>query len=248
VSACGQVKVAGLGWVLPFSTGSGLEVCRRPDWLTSSPQLNAALNGFDARPYLSSVKGYLDPASAFFLAAASLALGQEAHASGGARRERIGVSTISRYGAPVSGYKFYEQFLSKGARLASPLVFPHGYSNTAGNLAAIEFGLGGPHMVLYGTAAVSEAFDFALNRLGDGTADQMLVVAYEAVAPEAVPDGLNVLNGAVAVWLTLDTARPALVVDLTPECMRSQGGGGVGAGGGSVLNLLSVLQALPAGL
>jgi hypothetical protein len=233
--------VGGIGWVLPFSTGAGLEVCRRPDWLGSSPELNAALNGFDAKPYLSSVKGYLDPASAFCLAAASLALGELAHASGGMIRERFGASTISRYGAPASGYKFYEQFLSKGARLASPLVFPHGYSNTAGNLAAIEFGLGGPHLVLYGTSAVSEAFDFALNRLDDGTADHMLVAAYEAVTPEAVPDGLDVLNGAVAVWLTTDAASPPLT-GAEPESLR-RSHASVDTGGGSVRNLLALLQA-----
>ena len=79
------------------------------------------------------------------------------------------------------------------------MIFPHGYSNTAGNLAAIEFGYGGPHMVLFGNQDVRETLEFAAARLADGTAEEMLVGAYEAGYAAALPDGRCVLNGALAL-------------------------------------------------
>lgn len=197
-----EVRVCGLGWVLPVGVGSGLEILKRVEELRGAPIVDSGLDDFSARPYLQSVKGYLDPAGAYCLSACSLALGTEGRETLEARGEMTGVSTITQYGAPQSGYRFYEQFLQKGARYASPLMFPHGYSNTAGNLGAIEFGFGGPHMVLYGTADVTEALDFAATRLADGTATDMLVACYEAVSPAVVPDATEVLNGAVALWLS----------------------------------------------
>ncbi len=207
-----------MGWVLPGSVGSGpgfLEVAA--SW---QPGDNAALAGFSARDYLTSVKGYLDPGGAFCLAAAALALGgvQRAAQEGGVRA-RSGICTITRYGSTLSAYRFTEQLVRKGPRLASPLIFPHGYANTPGNLAAIEFGFGGPHMVLYGEQDVREALEYALSRVGDGTADELLVAAYESAEGAAVPDGLAVAHGAVALHVQARPDRPVLAV-LDPERLR----------------------------
>ena len=108
--------------------------------------------------------------------------------------------------------RFYEQLLDKGPRHASPLLFPHSYSNTPANLAAIEFGLGGPHMVFYGSADVREALVFAFTRLGDGTATDMLVAVHEAATARPIPDGVSVLNGSVVLWLSTDPAAHELDV------------------------------------
>ncbi len=210
--ATAALQVTGIGWVLPGGVGSGVgffELARAWRW---EPADNAALAGFSAKDYLSSVKGYLDPASAFCLAAASLAMGRgAAAAAGGTLRARSGVCTISRYGATLSGYRFTEQLLRKGPRFASPLIFPHGYANTAGNLAAIEFGFGGPHMVLYGEQDVREALEFAARRLDDGSADEMVVAAYESAEGLALPDGAAVAHGALALYLQAKPDRPSLV-------------------------------------
>ena len=209
--ATAPLQVTGIGWVLPGGTGSGagfLDVACAWHW---QPTDNGALAGFSAKDYLASVKGYLDPASAFCLAAAVLALGERAPtAAGGALRTRSGICTNSRYGATLSGYRFTEQLLQKGPRFASPLIFPHGYANTAGNLAAIEFGFGGPHMVLYGEQDVREALEFAARRLHDGSADEMVVAVYESAEGLALPDGQAVAHGALALYLQATPDRPTL--------------------------------------
>lgn len=205
------LQITGIGWVLPGGTGSGAgfgELARAWHW---RPADNATLAGFSAKDYLASVKGYLDPASAFCLAAAVLALGGRTPiAVGGALKPRSGICTISRYGATLSGYRFTEQLLQKGPRHASPLIFPHSYANTAGNLAAIEFGFGGPHMVLYGEQDVREALEFAALRLHDGTAEEMVVAAYESAEGQALPDGSAVAHGALALHLQAKPDRPTL--------------------------------------
>jgi len=204
-----RINVSGIGWVLPASVGAGTEILGRDDWLDPVGPEHDELENFNVRPYLQSVKGYLDPAGAYCLAAASLALGE--HHSADEVRPDAGICTVTQYGAPTSGFKFFGQLVQKGPRLASPLLFPHSYSNTAGNLAAIEFGFGGPHVVFYAGGEVQDAFDFALNRLEDGTAAEMIVAAYEAVPPQTVPDGTTVLEGAVCVWLSVRESAPELL-------------------------------------
>jgi len=193
--------VRGIGWVLPAGVGSGPGICTDAKWLQWKPEDNRQLADFSAKPFLRSVKGYLDPASAYLLAASVLALGKNGEQTQPDDPEHVGISTVSRYGATLSGYRFYDMFVQKGPRLASPLVFPHGYSNTPGNLAAIEFGFGGPHLVLYGKQDVREAVGFALTRLAEGSAHTMLVGCYESAEPTVLPDNTPVHNGAVAVVL-----------------------------------------------
>ena len=155
------------------------------------------------------MKGYLDPGGAFFLAACSMALE-------GVQRNGIdprrGIASATCYGSSKSAFTFYAQFLEKGSRFASPMVFPHGYANTPGNLAAIEYGYAGPHTVLYGPQNVCEALLFAYNRLQDGTAEEMLAGAYEALFPAAFPQELQVLNGAIVLRLAATPAPDDIAV------------------------------------
>ena len=208
------IAVRGIGWVLPAGTGSGAGILTTPDIAAVPAAGQGCLEGFSAKEYLNSVKGYLDPAASYVLAAAALATGTDRPGESSGLRERSGICTATRFGAPSSGYRFFEQFVNKGARFASPLVFPHGYSNTAGNLAAIEFEFGGPHMVFYGNRPLPELLAFTRDRLLNGEADDMLAIACEATVPEAVPDGLTVLNGAVALYCTRceDTPDPLLAI------------------------------------
>jgi 3-oxoacyl-(acyl-carrier-protein) synthase len=191
--------ITNLGWVLPAGTGSGADALTDTALLDWQPADNEALADFSAKPYLSSVKGYLDPAGSYCLAACALALGEH----DGTMHEFSGIATVTRYGAPQSARKFHELLATKGPRFASPLVFPHGYANTAGNLAAIEFGFGGPHVVLQGRQDVREAIDFALTRLENGEAEEMLVGAYEATDEVSLPDDMAALNGAIAIRLAV---------------------------------------------
>ena len=158
---------------------------------------NAVLNEFSVKPYLHSVKGYLDPASAFSLAAAALCLGDTKPA----HPERTAVISVTQYGAPGSGFRFFEQMLQKGHHFASPLIFPHAYGNTAGNLVAIEFGLSGPHLAFDTATDAAEAWWAAADLVGTGQADDALLVLYEATEAAVLPNGRPVLNGALCCHL-----------------------------------------------
>jgi len=205
-----NVYVRQVGWVLPGHIGKGGEILEHPEWLQWQDGRNQLLADFSAKPYISSVKGYLDPAGAFLLAAMTLA---GAGDPGDIPPTRRGISSLSRYGALGSAFAFFTQLAEKGPRLASPLIFPHGYANTAGNLAAIEFNCAGPHMVFYGRQNPHEALAFAIARLQDGSADEMFTAFYESAVPAALPDGRSLLSGGVAVRLAA-TPAPAGQQDL----------------------------------
>ena len=205
----GKLYVRNLAWVLPQNVGSGKALLENPGWTEYAEGGNAALEGFNPKSYLSSVKGYLDSGGAFFLAACSLALAGIPHDGINPRR---GLASASYFGSTKSAFTFYTQFLEKGSRFASPMIFPHGYANTPGNLAAIEYGLAGPHTVLYGPQNACETLIFAYNRLMDGTADEMLAGAYEALYPLAFPQELKVLNGAIVLRLAITPSPEDLAV------------------------------------
>ncbi len=189
------VAVRQAGWVLPGHCGHGEAL---PD-VDPADLLgrNDALAEFSVKEYIHSVKGYLDPAGKFALAAAALCLDDDLPKA----VERTAVVSVTQYGATTSAYRFFAQMINKGHRFASPMIFPHSYSNTAGNLVAIEFGLAGPHLVFDLAPDPSEAWWAAVDLIRSGAADDVLLVCYEGVLDEAVPDDLDVVNGAIAVRL-----------------------------------------------
>ena len=224
----GRVCIRQAGWVLPADIGSGDALFQHPEWLEISTAGNDRLAGFSPKPYLKSVKGYLDPGGAMLLAAARLAIPADADDGTQGSRSRRGISTVTRYGSMGSGYAFFSQMASKGPRTASPMIFPHGYANTPGNLAAIEFGYAGPHIVFYGHQDIRAALDFAAARLLDGSAEDMLVGFYESAPALSLPDGCQVLHGAVVLRLGLTTADSSgerLLPDLAalPPAMSATG-------------------------
>ncbi len=190
----GRVYIRSMGWVLPDNVGSGDGLLKHPEWLENTDA--SGLAGFSAKEYLSSVKGYLDPASAYLLAACRLALGESSPDGPDVRR---GLCLFTEFGCPSSAFQFYKMFSEKGEH-ASPLLFPHTYSNTPSCLAAMENGLAGPHMVFYGEQDFSNALDFAKRRLLNGDADEMLLARVEAMEPNAFPDSVKAVSGAV-VWV-----------------------------------------------
>ena len=202
----------GFGWVLPGELGGGPALpALAPDRLIAA---NAELEGFSIKPYIHSVKGYLDPAGAYSLAAASLCL----EGQGPRDLARTAVISVTQYGAPRSGYKFFAQMIAKGHHFASPMIFPHSYSNTAGNLAAIEFGFSGPHFVFDAATDGAEAWRLAGDLLRRGLADDALVILYEATDEQVLPDGFEVLNGALCAWFSLTPAKtPAELPSLDPH-------------------------------
>jgi 3-oxoacyl-(acyl-carrier-protein) synthase len=185
------------GWVLPGSVGGGATL---PG--VSADELLEVADGFaefSVKPYVQSIKGYLDPAAAYSLAAARLCL--EANSELPEDLSHFAIVAATQYGAPTSGYKFFQMLIEKGHRFASPMVFPHSYPNTAANLIAIEYGAAGPHMVLTTCDSAGTALDYGELLIASGSAENVLVLLSEAAESAHLPDGTTVLNGAVCLWL-----------------------------------------------
>lgn len=193
-----EVYINSLAWVLNGEVS-------RSALLPSEDLLQNAIGSefikaFSAKPYLQSVKGFLDPAGHLFLAACSQL--KNNCTSQLSASSRTGIVSMTHYGAASAAYTFFSQLKEKGSRFASPMVFPHSYASTAANLAAIEFGWAGPHMIFYGKQSCLLAFDFATQRLQDNSADEMLLVFQEAYMKELQPENKKLLNGAFAILLS----------------------------------------------
>ena len=196
------IYIHSLGWVLPADIGSGNSLLQHPEWLAQKS--GGKLTGFNAKEYLSSVKGYLDPASAYLLAACRLALGDRQFSE--EESQRIGLCALTQYGCPISAMQFHKMYIEKGEH-ASPLLFPHTYANTPTCLATMEFGLAGPHTIFYGEQDNAMAEDFVIRRLLEGSADTMLLAQFEAFCPDAYPAGKDAISGAI-VYVLSTTPSP----------------------------------------
>jgi len=195
-----SLQITGLSWVLGGNIGYAQSLPE--ELLDFSPDLETALADFSCKPYLQASKGFLDTSAHYVLAACSLLR------SGGEKEGRLlpagartGLACLTYYGAPRSGFTFFQQMTAKGPRFASPLIFPQSYNNTAANLAAIEFSWSGPHSIFAGPQDCRLPWRFASDRMADGSADCLIVVVYEATTSELLPAGYHVRNGAIAVRL-----------------------------------------------
>ena len=255
---CQTLHVQALAWILPAAIGSGRDLLDHPEWLTPGPGLDT----FSGKPYLASVKGYLDPGDAFQLAAFSLLRDSRSDAPAINTRQGIvtpasasastqsaapaintrqGIVTYTHFGTCTSAFAFFDQLVRKGPRHASPMVFPHGYASAPGNLAAIELGCAGPHLVLTGPQNAAGALLFAADHFADDTADSMLIGAYEAPAHDALPDGRNILKGAIALRVS-PTPSPNDLAAIPVCALRERCREPLPSTTGAIPALLSLLQ------
>lgn len=192
-----KVGLKRAGWVLPQGIGAGTAL---PEFDRSCNLTDPGkLTNFSVKPYLHSIKGYLDPTGAYALAAVALCLGEDRD---GQKPRPKAIVSATRYGAPISGMTVFRQAVTRGPRFASPMMFPHSYASTPANLAAIEFGLNGPHMIFSHCPDHEEALQCAAAWIRQQEVDDVLLLCFEAVTAEVVPDNTNILNGAVCLWLS----------------------------------------------
>ncbi len=109
-------------------------------------------------------KAYLDRASQLFLAACGMAFREAGLSAESLDAHHAGVMCGTAWGCVGTAELFFSDYVVKGPRLVKPFLFPHAYSNTAVSLAAMEWGLKGPHENAAAAAAASgvalvEAFD-----------------------------------------------------------------------------------------
>jgi len=146
--------VTGLGPVCPF--GLGIEALATALWdkpnrlreLTigkpEGPQAAVQrVPPFDLNSHVKARRPYVDPHSAFALAAGSLALAPSGRPPQELDPSASGLATGTVFGNAASLEIFQQSVRGKGMRLASPVLFQHCYPNTTNSLMSIEFGLRG---------------------------------------------------------------------------------------------------------
>ncbi len=238
-----ELQISEMSWILGGNVGTGAALLENNQLLNGQADDNLKLTSFSAKPYLNSLKGFLDPAGHFALAACSLLKkATEAWPEGKGTLVHTGIAGLTQYGASAAAFTFFSQLVQKGPRLASPLIFPHSYASTAANLAAIEFGWNGPHMIYFGIQDCRETLEFAAARIDEESAQNMIVLVYEAVSPELLPENRQIRNGALALLLQKPSDRPARLRFTLPQLRALPP---VISGAGSVQDTLLLLGALP---
>lgn len=176
----GRVAIVGVGLVSPRGIGPlGRVVLREEVPLALQ---GYAVQGFEAERWLPSTKTYLDPASAYTLAAVRMAL-EEAGWEKGEAFSETGIVLGTGFGCLASWQRYWERVVQGGNRAAHSLLFSHAYANTPASLAAIEFGLGGYHStVTAGRLSSLQALAQAGLALEEGHARRMVAVGVEALA------------------------------------------------------------------
>lgn len=193
VTGIGLVSALGVGqeeWLAAAAEGepatttvSGVEGC-------DGTFVAATMPDYDVAPLLDTRKAYLDRHTALLLGATSLALRSAGWSRESLPHERTGLSVGSAWGGVGTLTTYFRDVLTKGAKFAKPILFPHTYANTAGAMAAIEWSLQGPHEVYAsGSLASAHALLAAVDTLRAGEADAMLAGGCEALSP-AVYGGL----------------------------------------------------------
>ena len=237
-----ELQISEMAWILGGSAGAGAALLENHQILNWEADDNLKLTSFSAKPYLNSLKGFLDPAGHFVLAACSLLKkANEEYLEGKGASGRSGVVALTQYGAGGAAFTFFSQLVQKGPRLASPLIFPHSYASTAPNLAAIEFGWNGPHRIYFGKQDCRETLEYAAARLDEDSAQNMIVLVYEAVSPELLPENQQIRNGALALLLQAASERPARLRFTLPQLRALPS---LVSGAGSVQDTLILLTAL----
>lgn len=96
--------------------------------------------------------------------------------------ERIGIALGTAYGCLDSMYANTQRVQTRGARMASPLLFMHSFVNAPASLIAIEWGLQGPGATFTdGGLSAASALYWACDLLRRGEVDMMLVGGVEAL-------------------------------------------------------------------
>jgi len=192
-----KVLITGIGMVSPIGAGReeifsalrGGNTGIKPVPASQGLPLGVAgrVREFDLTRYVASRKSYLDPVSAFALAAAALALEDGELDPGGEKDpEQMGSVVGSDLGCVGSMETFHEKRRNAGNKFLNPAVFTHSYMNAPCGLLSMEWGLNGIHMAFSsGRNTGLQNIAYAFDALREERAQAVLAGASEAVSSTA---------------------------------------------------------------
>jgi len=217
-----RAAITGIGVITPIGTGlaefarglregrSGIGDITNFDAERLPVRRAAEARDFDLARHISSMKTYLDRASAFSLAAASMALRQAAWPKDGVD---AGLCLGSAWGCQDTIELYTRKLVESDPKFAPPLVFTHSYANAPNSLVAIEFALRGHNACFAGGAgAGADALQHALDMVRAGQSRRLLAGGVDVVSEIAlramIADGLASVSG---VGRPFDPAADGLV-------------------------------------
>jgi len=164
-----RVVITGVGAVSPLgndlnSTWEGLKAGKSGigeislmDTTDYGVKIAGECTGFDAKPYFNDAKDArrADRYTQLAMAAAKMAMADSGLDPEAVDKTRVGVMVGSGIGGLGTLEREHEKLIKRGPSKVSPFVIPMMISNIASGMISMEYGFGGPNMVIVTACATS---------------------------------------------------------------------------------------------
>lgn len=197
-----RIVITGIGVVSPLGNDlkttweglkagrSGIDLIKSMDTTDYSTKIAGEVKDFDPAPFFSSPKDArrVDRYTHFAVAAAKMAIDDAKLDPEAEDKTRIGVMIGSGIGGLGTLEGQHKALLEKGPSRVSPFMIPYMISNIASGIVSMEYGFGGPNMVIVTACATSNHnMGEAWRIMKFGDADVMIAGGAEATI---LPTGL----------------------------------------------------------
>ncbi len=198
-----RVVITGIGTVSPLGHNlastwenlkagkSGITQITQMDTDGYAVKIAGEVKDFDATPYFNDPKDArrVDRYGHFAFAASKMAIKDSGIDPESVDKDRIGVMVGSGIGGLGTIEKEHKKLVDKGPRRVSPFVIPMMISNIASGLISMEYGFGGPNMVIVtACATANHNIGEAWRMIKFGDADAFIAGGAEA---SILPMGLS---------------------------------------------------------
>lgn len=136
---------------------SGVGVATLTDPAPYASKIAGEVKGFEAAPWFNNPKDArrCDRYAQFAMAASKMAINDAGLDHEGLDRDRVGVMVGSGIGGLGTLETEHTKLVKRGAARVSPFVIPMMISNIGSGLVSMEYGFGGPNMVIVTACATS---------------------------------------------------------------------------------------------
>lgn len=223
-----SVAVTGIGVIAPGATGvaeleeflrngmTGVGPLDRFDTSQLNAKTAALVRDFKPKSFIPVLKmRRMNGLSRYAVAAAKLALSDAKFEDGVVERSRAGVALGSAFGPVQTSVEYIDEYMSKGAALAPPQLFPESVANAPGSHIAIEHHFEGFNLTFTQreSSALTAAM-FAASKIAASEADAAVTGGVEELNDIifGVLDRLGALTTNGAGARPFDRARSGMVM------------------------------------
>lgn len=164
-----RVVITGIGTLSPLGNDlkstweglkagkSGIDYITQLDTTDYPVKIGGEVKGFDAKPYFSDPKDArrADRYTQLAMAASKMAMEDSGMDPEAVDKTRVGVMVGSGIGGLGTLEREHEKLIARGPGRVSPFVIPMMISNIASGMISMEYGFGGPNMVIVTACATS---------------------------------------------------------------------------------------------